>query len=80
MHSKLRSILLKVLLYSNRCENSCVNKPDLLRDAALHDESLKYFLNHVRSVHAKNDGGQWFVWVCVRLINMGAKGYNLRIT
>ena len=47
MHWKLRSTLLKVLLYSNRCENSCVNKPDLLRDAALYDESLKYFLNHV---------------------------------
>ena len=49
MHSKLRSILIKVLLYSNRCENSCVNKPDLLRDAALHNESLEYFLNYNRS-------------------------------
>ena len=59
MHSKLRSTLLKALLYSNRCENSCINKPDLLRDAALHDESLEYFLNYVVF---KFEGGQWFIY------------------
>ena len=60
MHSKLRSTLLKALLYSNRCENSCVNKPDLLRDAALYDESLKYFLNHVVFMRRMTeDNGLW---------------------